>query len=123
MGVLGWPILDKDIQRQLGNQNQYWHNRIYTTQSVAETENYMFKGAVLFALSFVLIAPQTRTFLMGVLANSIEDLNKWAPFSYLAVLLLVAALVVSIVVVRSWPERVDPENPMAKYNREAKFEE
>lgn len=88
-----------------------------------ETETHMFKGATLFALSFVLIAPQSRNFLVGVFAGTIETLNKWAPISYLLALALVAAPVVSIIMVKSWPARVEPENPMAKYNREAKFED
>jgi hypothetical protein len=83
----------------------------------------MFKGATLFAASFLLIAPQSRNFLAGVFAGTLENLNKWAPFSYLAMLLLLAAPVVSVIVVRSWPQRVDPENPMAKYNREIPYED
>jgi membrane protein implicated in regulation of membrane protease activity len=79
----------------------------------------MFKGSVLFAMVFILITPQSRAFLLGAL----ENLNAWAPFSYLAILLLVAAAIVSYMVVRKWPERVEPESPMAKYNREAPYED
>jgi hypothetical protein len=78
----------------------------------------MTKGSAVFALSFVLIAPQARRFLAGVMTRTVDNLNAWAPFSYLAVLLLLAAPVVSVVVVRNWPQKTEPENPMAKYRRE-----
>jgi hypothetical protein len=83
----------------------------------------MFKGATLFAIIFLLIAPKSREFLAGVLAQTGESLNAWAPISYIAVVLLLAAPVVSVLIVRNWPARVEPENPMAKYKREAQFEE
>jgi len=78
----------------------------------------MFKGASLFALVFILIAPKSREFLLGVLTRTGENLNAWAPFSYIALLLLLAAPVVSVIVIKTWPEHVEPENPMAKYRRE-----
>jgi hypothetical protein len=83
----------------------------------------MFKGAILFMLVFVGIAPQSRAFLTGVLAHSVESLNAWAPISYLVLLILLAAPVVSVMVVKSWPVKVEPENPMAKYRKELPFEE
>jgi hypothetical protein len=82
----------------------------------------MFKGAALFALVFVLIAPRSRAFLGGVLNSTVENMNAWAPFSYLALLILLVAPVVSVMVVRSWPAREEPENPMSKYNRELPYE-
>jgi hypothetical protein len=87
------------------------------------TDSHMFKGATLFALMFIFIAPQPRAFLGGVFTHTLENLNAWAPFSYLAILLLVAAPIASVVVVKNWPERVDPENPMSKYNRELPYED
>lgn len=83
----------------------------------------MFKGATLFAVVFILIAPQSRAFLAGVLTKTGESLNAWAPISYIALALLIAAPIASVFIVRSWPAREEPENPMAKYKREAPFEE
>jgi len=83
----------------------------------------MFKGASLFALIFILIAPQSRAFLMGVLIKTGENLNAWAPFSYIVLALFLAALFASIYMMKTWPEREEPENPMAKYRREEPFDE
>jgi rRNA maturation protein Nop10 len=38
-------------------------------------------------------------------------------------LILVVAPIAGIHMIRSWPERVDPENPMAKYRREMPLDE
>jgi hypothetical protein len=83
----------------------------------------MFKGATLFAVVFILIAPKSRAFLAGVLTQTGDSLNAWAPFSYIALALFIAAPIASVLIVRSWPAREEPENPMAKYKREAPFEE
>ncbi|HTS62132.1 MAG TPA: hypothetical protein VMH28_08905 [Candidatus Acidoferrales bacterium] len=83
----------------------------------------MFKGATLFALVFILIAPQSRAFLLDVFTKTGENLNAWAPFSYLVVAILVAAVIASVYMMKTWPERQEPENPMAKYRREEPFDE
>jgi hypothetical protein len=72
---------------------------------------------------FVFLAPQTRNFLGGVFAGAGKFIADWAPFSYILLLLLGAAMIAGIYLIRTWPERVDAENPMAKYNREDPFEE
>jgi hypothetical protein len=83
----------------------------------------MFLGTILFILFFIMLAPQSRAFLGGHLATASQFILHWAPFSYLFLLLLVAALAAAIYLVRTWPARQDPENPMSKYNREDPFEE
>ena len=83
----------------------------------------MFLGAFLFTMFFVLLAPQTRNFLGGVLLGAAKFIQDWAPFSYIVLLILFAAFVAGVYLIRTWPVRVDPENPMAKYNREPPFEE
>jgi hypothetical protein len=83
----------------------------------------MYLGAFLFMMFFVLLAPQTRNFLAGVLLGASTFLEAWAPFSYLIPLILITALGFGVYLIRTWPEREDPENPMAKYNREDPFEE
>lgn len=83
----------------------------------------MFLGAFLFILFFVLIAPQSQAFLLGLASGASTWITEWAPISYFLLLILVAAPIVGMHIVRSWPERVDPENPMAKYRREMPLDE
>jgi hypothetical protein len=78
----------------------------------------MFKGAALFMAIFIAITPQSRTFLADVLGRTTENLNKWAPFSYIFLTLLVAAPVVSLILVKTWPVKEEPENPLAKYKND-----
>lgn len=79
----------------------------------------MYLGAFLFMMIFVLLAPQSRAFLGSLAVGAGSFMSAWAPFSYLIVLILMAAMFAGIYVIHSWPARVDPENPMAKYRREA----
>ena len=78
----------------------------------------MYIGLILFMLIFVLMAPQTRAFLVGAATAAGAWISGWAPFSYILVLILVVSPFVAIHLVRSWPVRVDEENPMAKYRKE-----
>ncbi len=80
-------------------------------------------GLVLFVLFFVLIAPQSRAFLLGLAAGAGAFITDWAPFSYILLLILVAAPFAGMYVVHTWPKRVDPGNPMAKYRNEAPCDE
>ena len=75
----------------------------------------MFLGCILFALTFVVIAPPSRAFLSAALAGGGEWLVSWAPFSFILVAILVAAPIVAIYLIRTWPVHVEPPNPMAKY--------
>jgi len=83
----------------------------------------MFIGAILFVLIFVMLAPQSRAFLAGLLAGLSTFMTAWAPFSYALLGIVLAALFAGIYVIHSWPEHVEPENPMAKYRREPSVEE
>jgi hypothetical protein len=83
----------------------------------------MFLGAVLFVLIFVLLAPQSQAFLFGLAAGAGEFLTAWAPFSYILLLILLAAPCVGMYIVHTWPQRVEEENPMAKYRREMPADE
>ena len=80
-------------------------------------------GAVLFFLIIALITPQFQAFMAGLTASTGEWFTKWAPFSYILALLLVAATFAGVYLVRNAPVRVDEENPMAKYRKEAPSEE
>ena len=83
----------------------------------------MFLGIILFALIFVALAPQSRAFLAGLAAGAGAFLTAWSPFSYVLLLILVAAPCVGMYVVHTWPQRVDEENPLAKYRREMPLDE
>jgi hypothetical protein len=82
-----------------------------------------FIGAILFVLTFVLIAPQTQKHIGGVFSEQAAFMSRWAPYSYLLLLILFGALFAGMWVVQTWPQHVEPENPMAKYRREAPLEE
>jgi hypothetical protein len=78
----------------------------------------MFIGTGLFIVVVVLIAPQSRLFLMTGLASAVGFIHDWAPFSYLLVLLLLASIFGAIYALKTWPQTQEPESPMAKYRRE-----
>lgn len=83
----------------------------------------MFKGATLFLLVFVAITPQSRNFLINLFAQTSDSLDAWAPLSYWFLAGLVAAFVLSIVMVKTWPARAEPENPLTKYKNQVRFED
>jgi hypothetical protein len=78
----------------------------------------MYIGLILFMLIFVLMAPQSRAFLVGAAVGAGAWIDGWAPFSYILLTILVVAPFVAIHLVRTWPARVEEENPMAKYRKE-----
>jgi len=80
-------------------------------------------GVILFILIFVLIAPQSQKFLLGVAASTGAFLTAWAPFSYLLVLIVLAAPFVGMYLVNNAPKTVVPESPMAKYRNEVPLDE
>ena len=74
----------------------------------------MYLASVLFALVFVLIAPPCRRFL----GEHMVQINAWAPYSYILLLLVAVAPIAAMVLINTWPKRIEPEDPMAKYRRE-----
>ena len=83
----------------------------------------MFLGALLFIIFFVMIAPQSQAYVLGLASGAATWITAWAPFSYALLLILLIAPFAGIQLMRTWPERVDPENPMAKYRREMPLDE
>jgi hypothetical protein len=83
----------------------------------------MYLGLILFILVFALAAPQSQAFLLGLMNGASAWIAAWAPFSYLLLVILVVTPFIGIYVVRTWPVRVDEENPMAKYRREKPLDE
>ncbi len=82
-----------------------------------------FKGSALFMLIFVAIAPQSRAFITGVLNHTADFLTAWSPVSYILLAMFLAGPLVSVFVVKTWPEKEEPENPLDKYKHEVPFEE
>jgi Fe2+ transport system protein B len=74
----------------------------------------MYLASMLFALVFVLIAPPCRRFI----AQHLEQMNAWAPYSYIVLLLVLIAPIAVIIVINRLPKIVEPEDPMAKYRHE-----
>ena len=83
----------------------------------------VYLGLVLFVLVFALITPQSQAFLHDSTTSLGAWIAAWAPLSYLLLLILLAAPFAGMHLIRSWPKAVEPENPMAKYRKEAPFEE
>ena len=83
----------------------------------------MFLRPALFLLVFVLIAPQSRSYLGLCLASAGKWISAWSPFSYILLLMLPIAGLASVYIVQKWPERIEPESPMAKYRKEIPFED
>ena len=42
----------------------------------------------------------------------------WAPFSYVIVLVVLLAPIVSFVMMARWPHHVEPPNPMSRYKQD-----
>ena len=78
----------------------------------------MFLGGALFILFFVLMTPQCQAFLHVTAVSTSTFIGEWAPVSYILLAIIVAGPFAAMYVVHTWPQRVEPENPMAKYRRE-----
>jgi len=76
-------------------------------------------GLGLFILVVILIAPSSRAFLVACMTAASAWMVSWAPFSFIILAILLAAPVAGIYLIKTWPVHVEPENPMAKYRREA----
>ncbi|MBZ5580037.1 MAG: hypothetical protein LAP40_26050 [Acidobacteriia bacterium] len=72
-------------------------------------------GSIVFALFFVLLAPTTRNMLFGVVAGAGDWIEKWAPFSYIALALVLIVPTLAAIVLIKWPQPPEPENPLARY--------
>jgi NADH:ubiquinone oxidoreductase subunit 6 (subunit J) len=76
-------------------------------------------GCILFGLIFVVMTAQSTGSLQARMEQTFHWIHSWAPFSYLIILIIVVAPFVSVKIMNSWPKRVEPEDPMAKYRRQA----
>jgi hypothetical protein len=76
------------------------------------------KATFAFLIFFLLIAPKSRA-LLGVWMGDAQNwMVAWAPVSYAIVAILVAAPIVSLILMMKWPKPVEPENPLARYKQE-----
>lgn len=76
-------------------------------------------GCILFGLIFVVMTAQSTGSLQARVEHTVTWIHAWAPFSYLIILMLLVAPFISMKIMNSWPKREEPEDPMAKYRREA----
>ena len=72
-------------------------------------------GTLLFALFFLLLAPASRAMLGCILAGAGDWIDKWAPYSYVLLAVVVIVPIIAAVVVIKWPAPPEPENPLARY--------
>ena len=75
----------------------------------------MLLGAILFLIVFIAINPQSRGFIGTLLENARVHLADWGPASFLLILAILFAAILSILFVMTAPKRQDPENPLARY--------
>jgi len=72
-------------------------------------------GCILFGLMFLVMTAKSTGSLQARMDQTFAWINAWAPFSYLLILIVLVAPVVSVKIMNSWPKHVEPEDPMAKY--------
>ena len=80
-------------------------------------------GLVLFVLVFIMISPASRNFIGGHVSSAMEQIDLWAPFSYVLLAAVGIAPIAAMIVIKTWPKRVEPEDPMAKYRKQELSEE
>ena len=78
-------------------------------------------GCILFGLVFLFLSPKVRDMMTARLGLSTEWITGWAPFSYIVIAILLMAPLVGIIVLKTAPKIEEPENPLAKYKREAEL--
>jgi len=72
-------------------------------------------GCVLFGLSFLVISAKSSGALGAKMDTTVQWIQNCAPYSYVILLILLVAPLVSMQLMRSWPMHVEPEDPMARY--------
>jgi len=74
-------------------------------------------GGFVFIIAFILMAPGPRAFLLSASVGLTAWLISFAPYSFVILGFVVVAPVASLILMKTWPAHVEPENPMAKYRR------
>ena len=78
-----------------------------------------FIGCILFGLIFLIISSQQNGSFQERITGTFTWIHSWAPFSYIIIAIVLISPVAMMKLMHSWPERKEPEDPMAKYRREA----
>ena len=76
------------------------------------------KATGAFLIFFLLIAPKTRALILGWMNDAGAWVTNWAPFSYLIIVLAIAAPLAAAMLMIKWPKVPEPENPLARYKHE-----
>ena len=76
------------------------------------------KGAVIFAIMMLMIGPTTRHLLTGHLGAFGEWLGSAVVLIFVA-RAAVRRLIAAMQMTSTWPKHVEPEDPLARYRREA----
>jgi hypothetical protein len=71
-----------------------------------------------FLVVFLLLAPSTRAIIMASVSGAVHWLNEWSPISWVILGILMAAPVVSYLLMARWPKPEEPENPLKKYKQD-----
>ena len=69
----------------------------------------------MFALFFLFLSAKSRNFILGTFDVGAEFMAKWAPFSYVALAVIVLVPMLAALLLIKWPQPPEPENPMARY--------
>ena len=76
-------------------------------------------GCFLFGMIFVVMSAQQTGSLQARMTNTWAWIHNWAPYSYVLIAFLMLAPAVMVHLMHTWPKYVEPDDPMAKYRREA----
>lgn len=72
-------------------------------------------GTILFALFFLFLSSKSREFIGGVFGGAGQLMDKWAPYSYIGLGVVVLIPMLAALILIKWPEPPEPENPLARY--------
>lgn len=72
-------------------------------------------GCILFGLIFLLMSAKSSGALGARVDRSLDWLHSWAPFSYILLLIVLVAPILSLKIMNSWPKHKEAEDPMARY--------
>jgi hypothetical protein len=75
-------------------------------------------GCILFGMVFLFLSPKTRGMVTARFGVSTEWIQGSAPFSYIIIAILLLAPLAGVVVLKTAPKIVEPDNPLAKLKRE-----
>ena len=78
----------------------------------------MFFGPLLFLLFFAFMSATVRDKTANVIGTVMHWIALYQPMSYLVVMLVILAPILSGFLVAYWPRTPEPENPLLRYKNE-----